>query len=158
LALNELSIVYLNLGEPDKAEQALRQAVKSAPDNFSLRLNLGYVLMQMKKFVEAEAELHKATLLTSSSQVAHLYRGRALVSLQKYGEAEKELRRVISLGGIHVPMAYRFLGALFKETGDRPRAIECLEKYLAMESKAADINEVREIVKELRAGLQKREN
>lgn len=158
LALNELSIVYLSLGDSEKAAEALGQATKIAPTNFSLRLNLGYVLMQMKKFAEAETELHKATELANNSQVAHLYRGRALVSLQKYGEAEKELRRVIDLGGVHVPMAYRYLGALFKETGDRPRAIEFLEKYIALEPKANDINDVREIIKELRAGLQKPAN
>lgn len=158
LALNELSIVYLGLGDLENAAAALHQATKNAPANFSLRLNLGYVLMQMKKFAEAEAELHKATELSNSSQIAHLYRGRALVSLQKYGEAEKELRRVIALGGVHVPMAYRYLGALFNETGDKPRAIEFLEKYLALEPKADDTNELRKIITELKTGLQKPES
>jgi len=109
------------------------------------------VLMQMKKFAEAEAELHRAIELSDNSSLAHLYRGRVLVSLQKYGEAEKELQRVISLGGVHMQMAYRYLGALFNEIGDKPRAIESLEKYLTLLPKAKDTDEVREIIKQLRS-------
>jgi len=78
--------------------------------------------------------------------------------LAKYPDAEKELQRVISLGGVHVPMAYRYLGALYKETGDKPRAIESLEKYVALAPKASDINDVREVIKELKAEPQKPEN
>jgi len=113
--------------------------------------------MQMRKFAEAETELHHATDLSASSSLAHLYRGRVLISLQKYEEAEKELQRVISLGGAHVPMAYRYLGALFKETGAKPRAIEALEKYLQLTPKAKDANEVREIIKQLRTEPVKQE-
>lgn len=150
LALNELSIVYLSVGEPDKAAEALGRATTIAPTNFSLRLNLGYVLMQMKKFAEAETELHKATELTDNSQLAHLYRGRALVSLQKYGEAEKELRRVISLGGVHVPMAYRYLGALYSEAKQYAQAVDSLEKYLELAPAAKDAEDVRRVVKQLK--------
>ena len=158
LALNELSILYMNLGDPEQAAQALTQATKAAPDNFALRLNLGYVLMQMKKFAEAETELHRATDLNHDAALPRLYRGRVLISLGKYIDAEKELQRVISLGGVHVPMAYRYLGALYKETGDKPRAIESLEKYLALAPKASDINEVRQVINELKAEPQKPNN
>jgi regulator of sirC expression with transglutaminase-like and TPR domain len=48
-------------------------------------------------------------------------------------------------------MAYRYLGALFRETGATARAIEALEKYLALAPKAKDADEVRQIVKQLRA-------
>lgn len=150
LALNELSIVYLSLGDSEKAAEALGQATKIAPTNFSLRLNLGYVLMQMKKFADAETELRKATDLMDNSPVAHLYRGRALVSLQKYGEAEKELRRVINLGGVHVPMAYRYLGALYSEAEKYVQAVESLEMYLKLAPAARDAEDVRGVVKQLK--------
>src|SRR5439155_26095777 len=128
LALNELSILYVNLGEFEKAAEALTRATEAAPENYTLRLNLGYLLLQMKKFAEAETELHRATDLSPNSSLAHLYRGRTLISLQKYPEAEKELRRVISLKDVHATMAYKYLGALYKETGDRAHAVESLEK------------------------------
>lgn len=150
LALNELSILYINLGDLEKAADALIRATKAAPENFTLRLNLGYLLVQMKKFAEAETELQRATELSANSSLAHLYRGRVLISLHKYDEAEKELRRVISLNDVHAAMAYRYLGALYNETGDKSHAIESLEKYLALSPKANDPDEVKAIIKQLK--------
>jgi len=157
LALNELGIIYMNLGDLESAVQALSQATKIAPDNFTLHLNLGYILMQMKKVAEAERELSRAIQLTSAPSLAHLYRGRCLISLRKYREAEQELQKVITLGSEHVPMAYRYLGALFNETGNKPRAIESLEKYLSLAPNSKDTREVVEVIKELRAQLPKPE-
>jgi tetratricopeptide (TPR) repeat protein len=150
LALNELSILYVQLGEPEKAAQALSEAVKIAPNNSTLRFNLGYLLMQMKKYAEADAELQRATELTSDYSLVHLYRGRVLVSLGKFDEAEKELQRVIKLAGTEVPMAYRYLGALYAEENKHARAIESLERYLELAPKAKDAKDVREIIKQLR--------
>jgi tetratricopeptide (TPR) repeat protein len=155
LALNELSILYIYLGDREKAADALTRATKAAPDNFTLRLNLGYLLMQMNKFAEAEIELHHATDLSTNSSLAHLYRGRILVSLHRYEEAEKELRRVISLNDVHAAMGYRYLGALYNETGDKSHAIESLEKYLVLSPKAKDIDDVKIIIKQLKDEITK---
>lgn len=150
LALNDLSILYLNLGKPEKAAQALGQAVKIDPNNSTLRFNLGYLLMQMKNFAAADVELHQATVLTSNYSLAHLYRGRVLISLHKFEEAEKELQRVIELAGPEVPMAYRYLGALYAEDGKDASAIDSLEKYLELAPGVKDAGAVREIIKQLR--------
>lgn len=155
LALNELSIIYINLGDLGEAVETLREATKIAPDNFTLRLNLGYLLMQLKKPAEAERELHRATELTPGSALAHLYRARCLVSLVRYGEAENELQKVISLGGEHVPMAYRYLGALFNERGNKASSIKSLEKYLELAPNAKDTREVVEIIRQLKSELEK---
>ena len=150
LALNDLSILYITLGKLQKAAEALRQAVKIEPNNSTLRLNLGYLLMQMKNFVEADVELHRATQLTSNYSLAHLYRGRVLISLRRFEEAEKELQQVIKLAGPDVPMAYRYLGALYAEEGKDSSAIDSLEKYLELAPGVKDSADVREIVKQLR--------
>jgi Flp pilus assembly protein TadD len=155
LALNDLSILYIDLGKPDKAAQALSQAVKIEPNNSTLRFNLGYFLMQMKNFVQADIELHRATELTSNYSLAHLYRGRVLVSLRKFEEAEKELQRVIKLAGNEVPMAYRYLGALYAEDGKYASAIDSLEKYLELAPGGKDSGDVQKIVKQLRDKLEK---
>jgi predicted Zn-dependent protease len=157
-ALNELSIAYLNLAESEKAAEALSQAVKLEPENSQLRFNLGYLLMQMKKYPEAETELRRATELTSNHSLAHLYLGRVLVSLHRLNEAEKELKRVIELGGDSVPLAYRYLGALYAEAEAYPWAIEALEKYLKLAPQAKDAQSVREIVQELKDKQTRRKN
>jgi tetratricopeptide (TPR) repeat protein len=153
LALNELGVIYQQLGQIDKAVEALRAAVNVAPEVFEIRLNLGLVLLKSQQFSDAEVQLRRAIEKRDSSTQAHLYRGKALIQLQQYADAEKELQRVIKLGGNDVPMAYRFLGALYNERGESQLAIEALEKYLSLEPKAKDAGAVRDIIKKNRARL-----
>lgn len=155
VALNEMSVLYVYLGDLTKAGDALVQAIRIAPNDFTLRLNYGYVLMQAKRFSEAETELARATELNPTSAIANLYRGRVLIALRKYVDAEKTLQRVTSLKGAHVAMAHRYLGGLYAETGDDRRALESLEKYLILEPKAKDVDEVRKIVEQIRGRLAK---
>jgi Tfp pilus assembly protein PilF len=151
LALNEIGVQYQKAGELDKSVEAFRTALKLAPDAFILHLNYGFVLMQKREFVEAEAQLHRATELKDASTTAHLYRGKALVKLGKLPEGEKELLRVISLGGDDVAMAHRYLGAIYIEQKKNAQAADSLEKYLSLVPKAKDGEQIRELVKQLRA-------
>jgi tetratricopeptide (TPR) repeat protein len=151
LALNEIGVIYQGLGQLDKAVAALRAAVEIAPEVFELRLNYGIVLSKNKQFADAEAQLRLAVETKDTSTLAHLYRGKALIQLRKYPEAERELQQVIKLGGNDMPMAYRFLGALYNERGENQLAIEALEKYLGLVPKAKDANSVRDIINQLRA-------
>ncbi|MGH9969835.1 MAG: tetratricopeptide repeat protein [Pyrinomonadaceae bacterium] len=150
VALNEMSVLYLNLGELDKAGEALAEAVKVEPENATLRLNYGYVLMLRERFLDAERELLRAVQLRDDYTLAHLNRGKVLIKLRNFNEAEKELKRVISLGGDEVGMAYRYLGALYSERGDKAKAIEALETYLKLNTHVQDAEQVRAVIKQLR--------
>ena len=151
VALNELGVQYQKTGELDKSVETFRTALKLAPDAFVLHLNYGFVLMQKREFVEAEAQFLRATELKDSSSMAHLYRGKALIKLGKLADGEKELQRVISLGGADAAMAHRYLGAIYIEQKKNALAVDSLEKYLSMVPKAKDAEQLREIVKQLRA-------
>ncbi len=149
MALNELSALYINVRELDKAEGAIAAAVKIEPNNSALRLNYGYVLLLRQRFVEADRELHRAIELKENSVAAHLYRGRVLIRVRKYDEAEKELNRTLSLGGAQGIVAYRYLGALYSEKGETSKAIAALENYLKLTPNAKDIEQVRAIIRQL---------
>ena len=151
LAFNELGVQYLKLGQSDKAAEAFRSALKIAPDLLILHLNYGIVLLQQKRYGEAEAELRLALERDEASATAHLYRGRALIGLRRYDEAEKELQRAISLGGDEVSMAHRYLGAIYIEQGKTEQAVSELETYLRLAPKAKEAEQIREIIKQLRA-------
>src|ERR1051325_3360470 len=149
LALNELSAIYVNAGELEKAEDALTKAIGFEPNNATLRLNHGYVLLLKERFVEAEQELHRAIELRDDLVTAHLYRGRVLIRLGRLDEAEAELKHAIERGGNTGAIAYRYLGALYSERGDAAKAIEALEKYLKLMPTAKDVEQVRAIIKQL---------
>src|SRR5260370_19645927 len=158
MALNELSALYINVRELDKAEGAIAAAVKIEPNNSALRLNYGYVLLLRQRFVEADRELHRAIELKENSVAAHLYRGRVLIRVRKYDEAEKELNRTLSLGGAQGIVAYRYLGALYSEKGETSKAIAALENYLKLTPNAKDIEQVRAILRQLQEDAANKKN
>ncbi|MDQ3256271.1 MAG: tetratricopeptide repeat protein [Acidobacteriota bacterium] len=156
LALNELGLQHMRLGQPDKAADAFRSALKLAPDVFVLHFNYGVLLVQQKKFAEAEAELRRAVESNETSAVAHLYRGRALIGLRRDEEAEGELLTAVRLGGDEVKIAHRYLGAIYNERRDHARAIAALETYLRLEPNAKDAAQVRQIIEDLRVQATKK--
>jgi len=156
LALNELGVQHQTLGQLDRAAAAFRSAVRLAPDIFVLRFNYGFVLLQQKKFAEAEAELRAALEHDQTSAHAHLYRGRALIGLRRDEEAEPEMLTAIKLGGGAMKLAHRYLGAIYNERGDHARAIASLETYLRLDPNAKDAAQVRQIIEDLRAQAAKK--
>jgi Tfp pilus assembly protein PilF len=151
LAWNELGIQNMVLGRYQEAEEGLRATLKLAPDAISTRLNYGFVLLQQKIYSPAEAEFRLVLQKNDTLAMAHLYRGRALLGLFKDTDAEKELRRAIELGGEETYLAHRYLGALYSERGDKARAVQELETYLRLVPNARDAEQIREIIKGLRA-------
>jgi len=152
LALNELGVQYLTLGEPAKAAEAWRAAVRLAPDEPNLRVNYGILLLRQKKYAEAETELARAIALDAASAPARLHRGHALIRLGRGDEAERELLAAVKLGGERpeTALAYRYLGALYNDRGDDPRAAHALEAYLRLAPDAPDAAHVRAILEGLR--------
>src|SRR5262249_33657716 len=74
-ALNEMSVVYINLGELQPAADSLQAALKIEPNNPTLRLNYGYVLMLEERFDDSDRELRRAIELKDDLVSAHLNRG-----------------------------------------------------------------------------------
>lgn len=151
IALTELGVQYLKQGELDKAAEALQNALKLKPDSFDARLNYGIVLLQKKDFANAETELRAAVKLRDTAATPHLYLGISLLSQKKYEEAQAELEKTISLpGGDNLALAHKYLGGLFWGR-DNKRAADELEKYLKLSPKAADAEQTRNAIKELRS-------
>lgn len=150
LAFNEMAAIYERTQQLDKAADALAAAVRVAPEVFELRLNYGAVLAKLGKYAEAEPELRKATQLKATSAAAHLFHSKVLIQLSRFAEAETELQAIIKLGGNEVPIAYRYLGAVYQEQGKKPEAIAALEKYLELNPKVKDAEKIRKIIDDLR--------
>jgi len=150
LALNELGVQYLKIGQLDKSADVLKNAVSVSPDAFEPRVNYGVVLLNQRKYAEAEVQLQDAVKKNNSSVTGHLYLGIALINLQRYQEAEAALQKSIALGGNKVGQAHYYLGGIYWRAGDYKRAADALEQYLTVEPKAANAEKVRATIKDLR--------
>ena len=154
LALNELGVQYLKLRQVNKAIEVLKEACKLDPQAFPSKLNLGIALLEAKQFSDAEGHLREAVKGNPSASTAHMYLGIALLRLNKYDEAEKELLVATTGNASQLAMANYYLGGLYWRKQDYPRAVEQLEKYLALTPNAPDAERVRTTIKDLRARTQ----
>jgi tetratricopeptide (TPR) repeat protein len=150
LALDELGVQYLKLGQADKAVEPLTTAVKLMPDAFRPNLNLGIALLETKVFDLAESQLRTAVKLNTNSPAAHMYLGIALIGERKQGEAQAELEIAARSTAAEVAKAHYYLGGIYWGNREYSRAADELETYLKLAPKAPEATKVRETIKELR--------
>jgi Tfp pilus assembly protein PilF len=165
LALSELGVQYLKLGQMDKAAETFEALLKLQPDDAAGQLDLGIALYNQgtafvtqqkldeaqKKLDGAEAHLREAIKLKSPGPTAHYYLGLTLIKFRAYDEAQKELELAISNGGENLAQAHRYLGGLYQSAHKNKEAADELEKYLKLDPKAADAERIRGIIKDLRS-------
>ncbi len=154
LALRELGVQQLILGQPDKAVEALEAALKIAPDDAVSRLTYGIALLNQKKFAASEQQLRAAIKLTPTAPTAHMYLGMALINQQKLDDAEKELLIAVESNSTEVASAHRYLGGIYWGKRDYKRAADELEAYLKLAPSAPDAERTRAAIKDLRSKQQ----
>ncbi len=150
LAFNELGVEYLRLNELEKADAALLAALKIEPEAFAPLMNRGIVLVQMKRFAEAEPILRVAVKKNEQTAVGHYFLGQALANLGRFDEGEKELVSSITLGGDEMKEAHRLLAIIYNVKGDKKRAVAALENYLRLAPKAPDADQLRKVILQLK--------
>jgi Tfp pilus assembly protein PilF len=150
LALNDLGVQYLKLGEMAKLAETMETLLKLTPNDGHAHLNLGIALFNQKKLDEAEVHLREAVKLVNTDPAAHYYLGMTLVSKKQYSEAEKELELAISNGGDNLALAHKYLGGLYLSSKKNQQAADELEKYLKLDPKAPDADRIKGTIKDIR--------
>ena len=164
IALRELGVQYLKLGQMDKAAETFEALLKLKPGDALAQLDLGIALYNMsttllgekkleesqQKLTGAEEHLRAAINLKIPGPNAHYYLGLALIRSKRYDEAQKELELAISNGGENLALAHRFLGGLYQSAHRNKEAADELEKYLQLDPKAKDADIIKGIIEKLR--------
>ncbi|GEM_PF-119597 len=135
------------------AEKTFFQAIGLGGADINMAYRYLGVLYNEKNEVEKTVgAFEKYLSLTQEAKDSEVFLklGRAQIKLQRYEDAEKTLQKAVSLAGPETGIAYKFLGALYIETGDGKRAVEALEKYMSLTPNAKDADQVRKIVEDLR--------
>jgi Tfp pilus assembly protein PilF len=150
VALNELGVQYLKVGQVDAAAGALSTAVKLAPQEFHPNLNYGIALLNQKKFPEAEQQLRTAVNMNQKASTAHMYLGMALIQLRRLAEAQSELEIAVNSKNGEIALAHRYLGGIYWGNREYKRAADQLDTYIKLAPNAPDAEKIKQSIKDLR--------
>lgn len=164
LALSDLGLQYMKLGQMDKAAETLEALLKLKPNDPTAHLDLGIAYYNLstslynekkldesaRKAGQAESSLREALRLKSPGPSAHYYLGLTLIKLKRYGEAQSEMEAAISNGGENLALAHRYLGGLYQVAQKNKEAADEFEKFLKLDPKAKDADTIRQMIEKLR--------
>ncbi|MFY9622016.1 MAG: tetratricopeptide repeat protein [Pyrinomonadaceae bacterium] len=164
-ALTELGRQYLLLNQMERASETYRALVAVKKDDASAHLNLGIALYNIslalqgekktdeanQRLAEAEQALRQSLALKMQGPNPHYYLGLTLIRFRKYDEAQKEMELALANGGETLPLAHKYLGGLYISAKRNKDAADHLEKYLQLEPKAKDADQIKNTIKDLRA-------
>lgn len=155
LAWERLGIEYVKLEHFDAARLALTQALRVNQNSASSLYALGYTQCQQRQWQEAAESLSRSLRLAPASanaSFAHYYLGLALLKLNKPSESEPHLKQSYELGRNSVPIeVHLHLAQLYSNSKRYKEAADELEVYLKRAPHAKDADNIRNLIKQLRA-------
>jgi len=105
--LFELSSFFLQMDQPEKAAELLKQAVTYSPDNFSYKSALAAILLNIGMFGEA-AETYEELLKDNPEKLElNYYLAEALTQQGEIGDAIEAFDRLENLIGLNEPLAVK---------------------------------------------------
>ncbi len=122
-----LGILYSNLGDLERAEDAYRHAIKVDPVHAQSRVNLAEVLFQLGRQREAQKLLQEAVALQPNDGVYHEALGRHWIRVRDYQRGLASIGRAAQLlpNEAHIQFFY---GVALNDLGHIEQAIPVLQR------------------------------
>lgn len=157
-ALERLGIEYVRRQEYEPAHEALAKAAKINPNGTACLYVLGVAQFYLSQLSAAADSLRRAILVAPNSpnaQFAHFYLGLSLWKLGRHADAEPHLRKSLELGGNSIPPdVHLYLAQHCSDTQRYKEAADELETFLKMVPDARDAENIRNLIRKLRAKTQ----
>ena len=130
--LNLTSICHCNLNNLKKAEKYISMAVANNPCEIGFRINWGNILLQMKKYIEAETVYKNALKISDKSAELFYNLGIVYSSLHKYKEAINYYDKSLTINKSN-KFVFNNMGIAMKELGNYENAKENFNKAIALD-------------------------
>ncbi len=158
-----LGTAYMDLGQWDKAEAALRRALEIDPKTFIARFALGEIYLRRRKYAEAEKVLQDGLAIENRSAQAHFTLARVYwdrvagvkeepkwrPSLEKsYQEVNLALELDPNLAGAHL-----LKGNLYFKVRRAEDALREFEEYLRLDPNGQYAEQTRALVEKIKKAL-----
>ncbi len=113
------------------AEQLLKRVIEKEPKHQTVRRDLGFVLVQQRKFDEAISVLREQTKINPFEDYAYTMLGRVYWFQQDYANAEESFRKQLEVTPLD-PTAHSQLGQMLVESRKYKEAVPALERALSL--------------------------
>lgn len=126
LALVNLGLIEFRLGDSEKAEKLLRQAVSQRLETGPAWLTLGMIYFQQGRIEPAFAALSQAVVYDEGNARAHNYLGAVLGRKGWLDGAEAELRRAVEIDPVYKDAHYNLAFVYMQE---KPPSLELARRH-----------------------------
>jgi len=150
VAWNSLGTIAYHAQLYKQAEQYFRKGLAANPDEYAPLVNLGGVLLNLRRYQEAWIYNTLAVSRQPNDALAHSQLGMACASLDKLDAAESELREAIRLDPRHFTNPQLILADVYVRTNRRGAAADLLEQFLQIHPDYGNAAKIRERIAALR--------
>ena len=155
LALERLGLELVKRQQLESARTVLTKALTVNSSGATSLYALGVVQYQSRQWPEAAESLQRSLVLAPTSPNAvygHFYLGLSLLKINKPTEAETHLKRTYELGGNQAPAdCHMHLAQLYSNNKRYKEAADELELFLKQTPDARDAENIKNIIRQLRA-------
>lgn len=130
--LEELSSLYINCHEDNKALPILQQIVALSPNNVKNLTTLGRVYRTLRRYDDSIEVLSQALVLDSENTDIYYNLGFTYKYMDRYDDAIECLETVISKNPLDV-LAYNHLGRIYEAKKDYDKALQCYKSGLKID-------------------------
>jgi predicted TPR repeat methyltransferase len=129
--LVNLAATRLRLGRPADALAPLETALATQPGDGEAWQHRAVALAELDRHAEAVEAFDHALAAGTVNAAVHYRRGLALAALERQTEAAQAWEQALGCDDQFLP-AWVDLGSLLRDLGQRERALQCLERALAL--------------------------
>ena len=123
-AYARLGLMLSVTGRHEEAVDAFTQALELKPDSAILRNNLGFEMLYLERWDEAERQLREAIRLDARLVHAHINLGLLLGRTERYDEAVASFHQALP-----EPDAHYNLAGIYERRGEKQAALRHLSAY-----------------------------
>lgn len=127
------AVVWDGLGEPGKAADWYRRALRAKPGDAPVQAALGELELRRGRLPEARAELDKALALAPEDPLALVARGRTSLAMGRVEEAVAALKKAAAPSSA-APLASYWLGTALEEGGRHEEAAAAFDRAARADS------------------------